>query len=156
MCQLDIIILYFFLFKSAFCSLLFSWLVTFSAVCLQFWQLFVVIFTDLGQCPPGKPRSRRNSIDLYTADYNIKLVCDKANESQKMNMMQRSSSHIRIDDIANSKLKLCPRCHSPHCSLDQCTEYGNLLCPRCLQWEHWEDSCPYNDEPNIVSFQRFL
>ena len=116
---------------------------------------FFFFFTDLGQCPPGKPRSRRNSIDLYTADYNIKLVCDKASESQKMNMMQRSSSHIRIDDIANSKLKLCPRCHSPHHTVNDCDEFGNLKCPRCLQWEHWEDSCPFNDEPNRVSFQSF-
>jgi len=65
-----------------------------------------------------------------------------------MNMMQRSSSHIRIDDIANSKLKLCPRCHSPHHTVNDCDEFGNLKCPRCLQWEHWEDSCPFNDEPN--------
>ena len=105
----------------------------------------------LGQAPP-KQRSRRNSIDLYTADYNIKLVCDKAKENQSMKMMQRSSSHIKIDDIANSKIKLCPRCHSPHCSVDKCTEFGDLKCPRCLEWAHWEDSCwTVEDSNNPVS-----
>ena len=71
---------------------------------------------------PLKQRSRRNSIDLYTADYNIKLICDKAaaenqsnmnsnsnNQNQnnnnqntnQMKMIQRSSSHIRVEDMAN-------------------------------------------------------
>ena len=73
---------------------------------------------------PLKQRSRRNSIDLYTADYNIKLICDKAaaenqsnmnsnsnNQNQNQNnnnqntnqmkMIQRSSSHIRVEDMAN-------------------------------------------------------
>merc|ERR1711971_671173 len=35
---------------------------------------------------PLKQRSRRNSIDLYTADYNIKLICDKAASENQSNM----------------------------------------------------------------------
>jgi hypothetical protein len=108
-----------------------------------------------GQQPLIKQRSRRNSIDLYSADYNIKLVCDKATENHKqqqqqqsMKMVQRSSSHIRVDDIANSKLKLCPRCHSPHHGFNECTEFGDLKCPRCMEWAHWEDSCWANDDPD--------
>ena len=118
---------------------------------LQFIEpryLSIKLFQFSGQAPP-KQRSRRNSIDLYTADYDIKLVCDKATkESQSMKMMQRSSSHIKIDDIANSKIKLCPRCHSPHCNLEICREFGDLKCPRCLAWEHWEDSCWTIEDPN--------
>ena len=101
-------------------------------------------------------------LDLYSADYNIKLggaSGDKKNDvgaktagnsNQSMKMIQRSSSHIKIDDIANSKIKLCPRCHSPHHTVNECTEFGNLKCPRCLEWSHWEDSCwtieDYNDQ----------
>ena len=111
-------------------------------------DMFWFKITVSGQAPP-KQRSRRNSIDLYTADYDIKLVCDKATkESQSMKMMQRSSSHIKIDDIANSKIKLCPRCHSPHCNLEICRVFGDLKCPRCLEWEHWEDSCWTVEDPN--------
>ena len=93
---------------------------------------------------------------MYTADYNIKLACanaDKADKDQTMSsmkMIQKSSSHIRVDDIANSKLKLCPRCHSPHHAVNECNEYGNLSCPRCLEWEHWEDSCWTSDDPDDV------
>ncbi len=125
---------------------------------------------DLGQGGglPPKQRSRRNSIDLYSADYDIKMMCDKAtaeNEAaknrnqptpQKMKMIQRSSSHIRIDDIANSKLKLCPRCHSPHHTVNECTEFADLKCPRCLEWNHWEDSCWTNEEPESVSKHAIL
>ena len=112
---------------------------------------------------PLKQRSRRNSIDLYTADYNIKLICDKAAEKEKSNcggsnqninnnnqmkMIQRSSSHIRVEDMANSKLKFCPRCHSPHHGVNECTEFGDLKCPRCMEWACWEDSCWTNDDPD--------
>lgn len=103
---------------------------------------------DLGQGP--KQRSRRNSIDLYTADYNIKL----ANENHQMKMIQKSSSHIKVDDMANSKLRFCPRCHSPHHTVSECTEFGDLKCPRCLEWEHWEDSCWTNDDPDDLVSQR--
>ena len=99
-------------------------------------------------------------LDLYSADYNIKLGASSGdkndgagaktagNSNQSMKMMQRSSSHIKIDDIANSKIKLCPRCHSPHHTVNECTEFGNLKCPRCLEWSHWEDSCWTVEDPN--------
>jgi len=29
--------------------------------------------------------------------------------------------------------------------VEDCTEFGNLTCPRCLDWNHWEDSCPETD-----------
>ena len=97
---------------------------------------------------------------MYSADYNIKLGASSGdkndgcgaktagNSNQSMKMMQRSSSHIKIDDIANSKIKLCPRCHSPHHTVNECTEFGNLKCPRCLEWSHWEDSCWTVEDPN--------
>ena len=45
----------------------------------------------------SRQRSRRNSIDLYTADYNIKLICDNAEKkengqhppTQQLKMIQR-------------------------------------------------------------------
>ena len=117
--------------------------------------------TFFSSLQPLKQRSRRNSIDLYTADYNIKLICDKAaaekeknssnhniNNNNQMKMIQKSSSHIRVEDMANSKLKFCPRCHSPQCNVNICKEFGDLKCPRCMEWEHWEDSCWTNDDPD--------
>ena len=106
-----------------------------------------------------KIRSRRNSIDLYTADYNITLK-EAADQTQKqqVKMIQRSSSHIRVDDMANSKLKFCPRCHSPHHTVNECREFGDLKCPRCMEWDHWEDSCWANDDPDdlVSCLSRFL
>ena len=52
------------------------------------------------------------------------------------------------DDIAKSKIKLCPRCHSPHHNVNECTEFGDLKCPRCLEWDHWEDSCWTTEDAN--------
>jgi len=116
---------------------------------------------DLGQ-QPLKQRSRRNSIDLYTADYNIKLICDKTaaenernnnqqNNIKQMKMIQKSSSHVRVDDMANSKLKFCPRCHSPRCNVNECKEFGDLHCPRCMEWACWEDSCWTIDDPEDMA-----
>merc|ERR1711956_114829 len=42
---------------------------------------------------PLKQRSRRNSIDLYTADYNIKLICDKAAAENQSNMNSKSNQN---------------------------------------------------------------
>ena len=81
----------------------------------------VVIFYRFLQ--PLKQRSRRNSIDLYTADYDIKLICDKAasenernnnkqnnnNNNNQMKMIQRSSSPIRVDDMANRSANSLPK-----------------------------------------------
>jgi len=71
--------------------------------------------------------------------------------TNQMKMIQRSSSHIRVEDMANSKLKFCPRCHSPHHGVNECKEFGDLMCPRCMEWEHWEDSCWTTDDPDDLA-----
>lgn len=81
-------------------------------------------------------RSRKNSMDLYTADINMKV------KGKDIKMVEKSTCHIRCDDDTVSDLKLCCRCHSPGHKTNACTEFGDLVCPRCLEWDHWEDTCP--------------
>lgn len=101
---------------------------------------------DFGGLPP-KQRSRRNSIDLYSADYDIKLLANKAaNEiSSSQKSEAKNSCHIRVDDMEKSKLKLCQRCHSHMHKVNDCPEFGSLKCPRCMEWSHWEDTCWTNE-----------
>ena len=101
-------------------------------------------------------RSRRGSLDIYTAEYALKL----GNQKNITNMQQKNSFHMKVDDKDENNLNLCGRCHLPTCKYVNihhhwdpflvqhfrtatCTEYGDNCCPRCLAWDHWEDTCPY-------------
>ena len=33
------------------------------------------------------------------------------------------------------------RCHDPSHTAAECKDFGDLRCPRCLEWDHWEDTC---------------
>ncbi len=99
---------------------------------------------DLGVMPPNARRSRRNSLDLFTAEYDVKLS-NRSGLATPVSMEQKNVCHIRIDDRENTLLKLCPRCHGVGHGVSDCTEYGDMTCPRCLDWNHWEDSCPNSD-----------
>ncbi|QQP50102.1 Uncharacterized protein FKW44_010994 [Caligus rogercresseyi] len=76
-------------------------------------------------------------MDLYSAEYNMKL-----NKNGKNTLEQTSVCHIKVDDKNKDDLNLCGRCHNMSHFTKQCNEFGNLKCPRCLEWEHWEDTCP--------------
>ncbi|CAF2740650.1 unnamed protein product [Lepeophtheirus salmonis] len=82
-------------------------------------------------------RSRRNSMDLYSAEYKMKLSKDG-----KSTLEQKSVCHIKVDEKNKDDLNLCGRCHNMNHFTARCTEFGNLKCPRCLEWDHWEDTCP--------------
>ena len=73
------------------------------------------------------------------------LVISRSGQATPLSMEQKNVCHIRIDDCQNSLIKLCPRCHGVGHLVSECSEFGNLSCPRCLQWDHWEDSCPSSD-----------
>ncbi|XP_059096418.1 putative uncharacterized protein DDB_G0277255 [Tigriopus californicus] len=96
-------------------------------------------------------RSRRNSMDLFSADYDMKMKKQKKGGGS-VELRQKSSSHIQYDDNTKQDLKLCSRCHSSDHSAQGCTEFDDLLCPRCLEWDHWEDTCPFND-PEVPAAQ---
>ena len=53
----------------------------------------------------------------------------------------KSACHIRVDDKNSSKIKLCARCHAPDHDVQTCTDFGGLMCPRCMEFDHWEDTC---------------
>ena len=36
---------------------------------------------------------------------------------------------------------LIDRCHDPSHTAADCKDFGDLKCPRCLEWDHWEDTC---------------
>jgi len=86
----------------------------------------------------SKKSSRRNSLDIYTAEYAVKIGSTKKIDS----MEQKSAFHFKVDNEEESGLNLCGRCHLPTHRTDACTEYNDSLCPRCLSWDHWENSCP--------------
>jgi len=88
-------------------------------------------------------RSRRGSLDIYTAEYALKL----GNQKNITNMQQKNSFHMKVDDKNENNLNLCGRCHLPNCKTETCTEYGDNCCPRCLAWDHWEDTCWTQDSP---------
>ena len=87
--------------------------------------------------PPAQIRSRRNSMDLYSADYNVRL----SRKGSELALQQKSACHIRVDDSNASKIKLCSRCHDPSHDAANCKDFGDLKCPRCMEWDHWEDTC---------------
>ncbi len=92
----------------------------------------------------GAIRSRRNSMDLYTADVEIKL--SKKRGGSVESLVERSTLHIRCDEDTRGDLRLCARCHAPDHDAGACTEFGALGCPRCLEWDHWEDTCPHRED----------
>ncbi|XP_023323711.1 uncharacterized protein LOC111697812 [Eurytemora carolleeae] len=94
-----------------------------------------------GSVDIGK-RSRRNSLDIFTAEYSVKMAQGNKVDS----LQQKTAFHMKVDNKDESDLKLCGRCHLPTHNTATCTEYNNLFCPRCLSWEHWEDSCPIQDQ----------
>ena len=59
-------------------------------------------------------RSRRGSLDIYTAEYALKL----GNQKNITNMQQKNSFHMKVDDKNENNLNLCGRCHLPNCKYD--------------------------------------
>lgn len=94
-------------------------------------------------------RSRRNSLDVYTAEYAVQ-VANKSEGGKIQKMEKKTDYHIKVDNEAESGLKLCGRCHLPTHKTEECTEFTDNCCPRCLSWEHWEDSCWTTDSPMEV------
>ena len=56
-------------------------------------------------------RSRRGSLDIYTAEYALKL----GNQKNITNMQQKNSFHMKVDNKDENNLNLCGRCHLPNC-----------------------------------------
>ncbi len=87
----------------------------------------------------GGLRSRKNSMDLYTAEVDVVAGGKRRRSSSRT----RSTCHIRCDDNTVGDLHLCQRCHSHEHPTDDCKTFASLRCPRCLRWDHWEDSCSF-------------
>ena len=56
-------------------------------------------------------RSRRGSLDIYTAEYALKI----GNQKNITNMQQKNSFHMTVDNKDESDMNLCGRCHLPSC-----------------------------------------
>ena len=56
-------------------------------------------------------RSRRGSLDIYTAEYALKI----GNQKNITNMKQKNSFHMKVDNKDESDMNLCGRCHLPSC-----------------------------------------
>jgi len=82
-------------------------------------------------------RGRRGSLDIYTAEYAVKI----GNKKNITNMEQKTTFHMKVDNKDETDLNLCGRCHLPTHKTAKCTDYGENSCPRCLSWDHWEESC---------------
>ena len=82
-------------------------------------------------------------MDLYTADVEVRL---NRRSGSVESLTERSTCHIRCDADTAPALRLCPRCHAPGHEVGACAEFGALGCPRCLEWAHWEDTCPAREE----------
>jgi len=87
----------------------------------------------------GARKSRRGSLDIYTAEYALKIG---GGEKKGITAMeQKTAFHMKVENEAESEMELCGRCHLPTHKTKACPEFGTLSCPRCLEWGHWEDSC---------------
>jgi hypothetical protein len=85
----------------------------------------------------SRTRSRSGSLDLFSADYSLKV-----RHGSVTDLTETSTCHIRCDDQQSiDQLQLCARCHSHDHATPKCPQFGNLFCPRCLDWNHWEDTC---------------
>jgi len=91
-------------------------------------------------------RGRRGSLDIYTAEYAVKI----GNKKNITNMEQKNTFHMKVENRADVDMNLCGRCHLPSHKTATCTEFGDNSCPRCLSWEHWEESCWAADTPMPV------
>jgi len=91
-------------------------------------------------------RGRRGSLDIYTAEYAVKI----GNKKNITNMEQKTTFHMKVDNREETDMNLCGRCHLPTHKTVNCTEFGDNSCPRCLSWEHWEESCWAADSPMPV------
>ena len=78
-------------------------------------------------------------MDLFTADVSVRL---NRRSGSVESLTQTSACHIRCDGETAPALRLCPRCHAPGHAAAGCCEFGPLACPRCMDWQHWEDTCP--------------
>jgi len=101
----------------------------------------------------GTRRSRRGSLDIYTAEYAIKIGGGTGKGKPGITgMEQKTAFHMKVENEADSDLSLCGRCHLPTHKTKVCPEFGSLSCPRCLDWEHWEDSCWAGDtQPHVCN-----
>merc|ERR1719312_2024208 len=91
-------------------------------------------------------RGRRGSLDIYTAEYAVKI----GNKKNITNMEQKTTFHMKVDNKDETDMNLCGRCHLPTHKTAKCTDFGENSCPRCLSWDHWEESCWAADSPMPV------
>jgi len=91
-------------------------------------------------------RGRRGSLDIYTAEYAVKI----GNKKNITNMEQKTTFHMKVDNKEDTDMNLCGRCHLPTHKTANCTDFGENSCPRCLSWDHWEESCWAADSPMPV------
>jgi len=98
----------------------------------------------------GARKSRRGSLDIYTAEYALKIG---GGEKKGVTAMeQKTAFHMKVENESESEMALCGRCHLPTHKTKVCPEFGTLSCPRCLEWGHWEDACWTQDgEPHVCS-----
>lgn len=100
----------------------------------------------------GARRSRRGSLDIYTAEYALKI--GGGQKKSITGMEQKTAFHMKVENEDDSDMVLCGRCHLPTHRTGACTEFGTVSCPRCLDWGHWEDSCHTLDGANPTVCQR--
>jgi len=96
----------------------------------------------------GARKSRRGSLDIYTAEYALKIG---GGEKKGITAMeQKTAFHMKVENESESDMALCGRCHLPTHKTKACPEFGTLSCPRCLEWGHWEDACWTQDAESHV------
>ena len=54
-------------------------------------------------------RGRRGSLDIYTAEYAVKI----GNKKNITDMEQKTTFHMKVDNRADTDMNLCGRCHLP-------------------------------------------
>merc|ERR1719244_2453333 len=98
----------------------------------------------------GGGRGRRGSLDIYTAEYAVKI----GNKKNITNMEQKTTFHMKVDNKDETDLNLCGRCHLPTHKTAKCTDFGENSCPRCLSWDHWEESCWMHEDGQMPVCER--
>merc|ERR1719357_1260648 len=81
----------------------------------------------------GGGRGRRGSLDIYTAEYAVKI----GNKKNITNMEQKTTFHMKVDNKDETDLNLCGRCHLPTHKTAKClsvkdatTRVTHLRCMR--------------------------